>query len=138
MFNLVCIKIPKSASSTTCGIARRIAASTHISGAFDGGRWISKEPGLWANHASLAHLYPLMGTLRMRVFLFTFVREPSARCLSEYYHFDVSRKSASQSAAAKVAALSMCQNNMHNYTRREARDTPEALVRGVYSFEGVV
>ena len=49
--NLVYVKIPKAASSTTAGIARRVAAKSDLGGARDDA-WIASEPGVWANHRS--------------------------------------------------------------------------------------
>ena len=43
--NLVYIKLPKCASSTTGGVARRIAAHQGLSGT-RGRAWIKKEPGV--------------------------------------------------------------------------------------------
>ena len=138
--NLVCVKTPKCASSTFCGLLRRVAATRGLSGA-RGSSWIAAEPGVWANHAPLGLLYPKMRHLRLPSFLLTFVREPASRCLSEFYHFRVSRESVPPTAEHKIGALKACANRMHEYVRTGSNaraDTPEALVRNVYSFVGVV
>ena len=42
--NLVYVKIPKTASTNTAGVVRRIAFHHRLSG-FRGNNWIGKEPG---------------------------------------------------------------------------------------------
>ena len=46
-----------------------------------------------------------MSLLKRPVVLLTFVREPAARCLSEFYHFHVSRNAEAPSESNKIAAL---------------------------------
>lgn len=80
--NLVYIKVPKAASSTVGGIARRVAVATNLSHATDDA-WIgADEPGLWANHRHYAHLEADLRSLKTRPFVFTFVRHPASRCIS--------------------------------------------------------
>ena len=68
--NLIYIKIPKTASSTTAGVARRIAHVNGLSG-WDTCGWIQREPGVWANHAPMAHLGSKIAALEMDSAIFT-------------------------------------------------------------------
>jgi len=82
--NLIYIKVPKTASSTTGGIARRLAIKHGLSGVGDM-EWISQEPGVWANHKTRAKLDDKIRKLKLPAFTFTCLRDPVDRCLSEFY-----------------------------------------------------
>ena len=86
----------------------------------------------------LIQLNPKMSLLKRPVVLLTFVREPAARCLSEFYHFHVSRNAEAPSESNKIAALRGCNNIMTNYAGKDAKSLPEDLVSNVYSFVGLV
>ena len=89
--NLLFVKVPKCASSSAAGVARRIAAHSGLSGVYAGG-WVTEngeEPGLWAHHGKL-HVKIYLGqlnALEQPAFLFTMIRSPFARCMSAYYAF---------------------------------------------------
>lgn len=85
--NIVMIKGPKVGGSTLGGIVRHIGAHYNLSG-FRSDNWISSEPGVWAQHKALdlEFLHEIQ-SLQMKTFLFTIIREPSARCLSDFYFF---------------------------------------------------
>ena len=149
--NLVYVKILKCASSTTGGVARRIAAHFHYHGS-GSDEWITDEPGVYANHGSFGGKdaacsprygcpsLPLMATLSRPAFLFTFVRSPAARCLSKFYHFHASRRGTIPTDSMKIEALnaSSCHDSVYHYMTADDSITPRSLVRSVYSFVGVV
>ena len=135
--DLVYIKVPKCASSTTGGVVRRIAAHNQLSGVHTTS-WAEPEPGIWANHAPLTHKWGLLGQLQQRALLLTMVRLPATRCLSGYYHFGETRGGASNEARAKVAALKGCKNFIFNYITPPGTWSARQLVEDVYSFIGVV
>lgn len=139
--NLIFLKVHKCASSTTAGIIRRIAAHYGLRGVHDT-EWITNEPGIWANHGALNATQPpsmvLMARLRSPTLLVTFVRSPASRCLSAYYHFQISRRNASQTAESKINALKKCRDYVYNYLAPTRSETPRMLIRSVYSFVGVV
>ena len=67
-------------------------------------------------------------------FLWTMVRLPP-RCLSEFYHFGISRDGKPDTDAAKVAALAACKDVVFDYiSPDDSAHTPAALVHEVYSF----
>jgi len=139
--DLIYIKIPKCASSTTGGVARRIAAKHNLSGVHEKGSAWRPEPVLWANHGKLAAKWSPLHALHQRAFLWTMVRQPVPRCLSAYYHFMESRHDAPNTAHAKVAYLRGCRDSVYSYTsppKSAGLFTPHQLVRDVYSFVGLV
>lgn len=101
--NLVYVKIHKCSSTTTSGVARRIAHFNNIS---DWDKDLSKpitnqkgqqqmmfinashEPGVFANHKERSTLQPYIDRLRLPVFIFTTVREPASLAISYFYYFD--------------------------------------------------
>lgn len=137
--NLLYVKVPKAASSTTGGVARRIAAHHGLSG-YTTKSWITSEPGLWANHGELHRLRWSIARLRLPSFLFSVVREPAARCLSEFYHFNVSRGGRAPSVAAKINFMSLsetCRDFQFNYLRRDINVTSVVNVLSAYDMVGV-
>jgi len=86
--NIVYIKAQKTASSTTSGMLRRIAAN-HGLGGYRSCLWWKTEPLLWANHGSWHLVEPEVTSLKLPTVLIASVREPAARAMSEYYHFCV-------------------------------------------------
>jgi hypothetical protein len=87
--NILFIKVHKCASSTTSGVARRIAAHHSISGVAatcPQSRLIpTPEPAVSANHGRLAPKWKAMQGLTMRSFLWTMIRSPVSHCMSAYY-----------------------------------------------------
>lgn len=143
--NLIYIKVTKCASSTTGGVIRRIAAANDLSGVHSE-TWLTAEPGVWANHGKLADKWRSFQQLRQRSFLMTMVRLPAPRCLSGFYHFQVSRRRVEPNAANKIGWLSSCSDYIFQYIqpptpssdRQSGRQwTPRELVSNVYSFVGV-
>lgn len=149
--NIIFVKVPKCASSTTGGIARRIAAHQGLSGVRYR-RWITseKEPGVWANHNKASVLWPLVNLLKKPTFIFTFIRDPVDRCLSAYYYFraPLSRGPPAIITEQKISALAQCRNAMFDYINPKEPPTlnmtttndVRRLVNGViqaYDFIGV-
>ncbi|KAK7242678.1 hypothetical protein SO694_00016359 [Aureococcus anophagefferens] len=104
---LLYVKLPKCASSTTGGVARRVAARHGLVGARKTGKHHCPPPDasavpcgpfrngqqVWANHMKLREaILHVPSPLERRVFLFTVVRDPMARAVSNYLHFGVTRK----------------------------------------------
>ena len=136
--NLIFIKVPKVGSSTVGGVARRIAAHHKISGSRDS-TWILNEPGVWANHGKFEGIAPNIKLLHLPVFIFTIVREPASRCLSEFYHFQVSRKQVLDTAENKLAFLnSSCSNVQFEYVRAGKGVTTVDKVLRRYDFVGIL
>ena len=138
--NILFVKVHKCASSTTSGIARRIAAHHGISGVAatcPESRLIqTPEPAVSANHGALAPRWKAMQELTMRTFLWTMIRLPVSRCMSGYYFmltFNAREKTNRQdvpqnSLTGKIKALSGRHNDAFNYVKRHDSDTPESLV----------
>jgi hypothetical protein len=139
--NLIFIKVEKCASSTSGGVARRIAVKHNVSGAFLK-TWVAPEPGLWANHGRMSAFpgWSAMARLAQPSFVWTMIRLPAPRCLSEYYHLEVSRARKQPSDERRVAKLgsTTCQDYVFRYLATGEADTPHGLVTDVYSFIGLV
>ena len=134
--NLVYVKIPKTASTTTAGVVRRIAFHHRLSG-FRGNNWIGKEPGVWANHAPRSELQDRIRKLRLPAVLVSMLRNPAERCLSSYYHFRVSMHGTTPSDKAKLRAVKDCSDVQFKYLRRSNEtDSVQAVFRD-YNFLGV-
>lgn len=120
--NLIYIKMHKAASSTTCGVIRRISSHHGLSGYTDS-KWITHEPGMWANHGFAlkepgAPSIALIQKLKLPTFRFTILRDPASRCLSHYYHTRVSRQGILPSAHDKISYMrSECVNKQFEYVR---------------------
>ena len=96
-----------------------------------------------------------MKKLKMRSFLWTMIRLPVPRCMSEYYftmresrttresHVGGLRRHSRESGLEEAGAGKLefigaaCSNYVFNYLIRNHSDTPESLVGGVYGFVGV-
>jgi hypothetical protein len=142
--NLIYIKIPKAMSSTSAGVARRLAAHHGLSGTFDG-KWISSEPGVWAEHSQMHRVEGWMGQLTKPRFLFTVIRGPAERCLSEYYHLHISSPRGPEAMRtgntpeAKIDFLrTHCSNYYRDYLRSHHQgDKPTVEeVMGLFDFIG--
>ena len=85
--NLIFIKIPRCASSTTGGLIRNLAAQHGLNGV---GQTYSKgdcsivEPGVFANHAKLYLMEPFLAPLQRPAVYVSVVRDPISRCMSEF------------------------------------------------------
>lgn len=149
--NIIFVKAPKCASSTAGGVVRRIAAHHGLSGVGDDG-WVTREPGVWANHGLLQRRWEALRQLERRSFLLTVVRLPVSRCLSAYYHYVESRHNTGwvfgpekravaaewarahpdpDTAEAKLGYLrqsDQCKDYVHSYIRSgaaEGADSPQ-------------
>jgi hypothetical protein len=152
---MIYIKVHKCASSTSSGVARRLAA-TYISDhdAASGTNGNTNEhlklqaspvlpPGpptievLWANHRHMPDTWPLMAKLEQRSFLWTVVRLPVGKCMSLFYM----RQARSHSTPTKAAKLKFlqgggCSNAVFDYMKRDNHDTVSGIV-SAYSFIGI-
>ena len=83
--NLVLCKIPKVGGTTMAGVGRRVGEKYGLSGTRDE-EWITREPGVWMNHMKMGKegLAEKIKKLRMDAFVFTVVREPVARVISNF------------------------------------------------------
>ena len=83
--NLVLCKIPKVGGTTMAGVGRRVGEKYGLSGTRDE-EWITREPGVWMNHMKMGKegLVENVKKLRMDAFVFTVVREPVARVISNF------------------------------------------------------
>lgn len=118
--NIVYIKTPKVGSSTVGGIARRIAYHYHITGwnteyVNEHSPGYTVEPMLLANHNEMWKEQRFSNRFRSPTFYFTWLRDPADRCLSEFYHFEVSRSHVANSDAKKVEHLKKCHNVQYAY-----------------------
>jgi len=117
--NFIFVRIAKTASTTGCGVTRRIAAHHNINGVFDRRTWMNAtavadpalitwrpEPALFADHGALdAEDYggnfwgmepavypdllpsiPAIKALQLPTFLWTVVRNPAGRAMSNFYY----------------------------------------------------
>lgn len=92
-YNIIYVKVPKAASSTSGGIFRRVADQTGRAGARQGIYDFEEQPGVWAHHLPYVELRDrLQQHLRLPYFLATFVREPADKAISLFMHFHVSRE----------------------------------------------
>ena len=147
--NILYIKVHKCASSTSGGVARRIAARHHLSGVdsrTSSSRAVKRpEPAVAANHGELSRKWKAMKKLQMRSFLWTMIRLPVSRCMSFYYFQSRDRKSKAsrRTMPGKVQYLRQyCNNYVFNYLTSKDSDTPQSLVGGargvgVYGFIGL-
>ena len=147
--NILFIKVPKCASSTSGGVARRIAAHHNVSGVGRedrGGRedrfFTTPEPAVSASHGRMSRGWGAMRKLQMRSFLWTMTRLPVSRCLSFWYYInrDARSEASRKRMLGKVEYMRRkCNNHVFKYLKRRASsDTPESLVGGVYGFIGIV
>jgi len=115
--NIVYIKVHKTGSSTFGGVIRRIAARHNLTGT-SSREWISKEPGIWANHYKRGELRKKINLLKLQSFFITTLRDPAARCLSEINHFKVSRGQMKLDTGAKIRIFSnRCNSYQFDYIR---------------------
>jgi len=146
--NIVFIKVQKCASSTSGGVTRRIGAHNGLHGV-GSVTWPDLEPGLWAAHDPIALHWQALGLLKQRTVLWTVVRQPAERCLSWFYHIELTRQvrtSASVSQKTEYLHSAQCRDYMFDYLKPPDRValtlglqawTPASLLGQVYSFVGV-
>ena len=79
---------------------------------FDRENFTVKEPGVYANHDSATLKGPRILELRMRTFLFLFVRDPAERCLSAFYFF---KKKVDGNSEELISELKRCRNYSSKY-----------------------
>jgi hypothetical protein len=97
--NLIYVRIPKTASDETAALARRLSAKNGVNGynrhqkSPDDDEQLSGvremlpwgEPGLWATHGARRKLDDALSEMILPKFVFTLVRHPVERCMSEFY-----------------------------------------------------
>ena len=147
------IKVPKCASSTSGGVARRMAAYRNLSHVFDGNYGTLDpafndlvEPKVFANHIQRSHMerHKEWKHLRFPVFpIWSMIRHPNERALSEYYHFVVERTDVVPSDDGLIAYLrdGINRNLMFNYLRPNhcpKEDENITCVLDAYDFVGTV
>jgi hypothetical protein len=123
---LVFVKLPKAASSTGSGIAINIARSV--------GKRVLKNEG---NKPKCGHTYQHGFGFRRREspsILWTILRDPSSRALSEYFHFQVSRLGVAPTSEGMIRFLRTRQSYQLNYIysankKSIAVDTPAKVIR---------
>jgi len=115
-FNILLLKGQKTGSSTTGGVARRIAARMGV-GCVDCGAsdvW-EEEPAVIAPHIFNAIDKLEKRNRKLKTFVFGFFREPISRCLSQFYHFRVSRGNAEPNLKHMMETGSRTHNYLTNY-----------------------
>ena len=142
--SLVYVKIPKTGSSTSAGVTRRIGAHWGLHGVSNGSeagcayaealaRTVRRAPQtaplVYANHCRPPYdstgrvqtgaVDRLIARLnRSRTFVWTVLRDPAARCMSAFYHFRVLNKGVSATSHHKVTyAKQSCINNQWRWMR---------------------
>ena len=111
--NLIFIKLSKTGGSTVGGVIRRIGWRLGLNGVFrETGMFAlgkQAEPGLWARHSFRSKLEGQKGdfqSLQLPSFFLSFVRQPVARVLSAFYHFNATRNHDKPTATNIIAFLS--------------------------------
>jgi hypothetical protein len=123
---LVYVKLPKAASSTGSGINIRIARSV--------GKRVLKKKG---NKPKCAHTYQHGDGFRRREspsILWTILRDPSSRALSEFFHFKVSREGVVPTSESMIRFLRTRQSYQLHYIYSERKksivvNTPAKVIR---------
>lgn len=141
-YNIVLVKVPKTGGSTLAGCLRRVAHFKNLSNVFRGYEWIEKEPGIWACHGPFTDLSANIRKLRLPRMLVTMVRHPVERCLSEYYHLDLSRrisrgKATGPTISEKLKLLRSdprCHDAQYNYLCADSESAEECFAK--YDFVG--
>lgn len=153
--NIVYIKVPKTASSTSAGVTRQIADHHNLSGVSNVREWIAVlgEPGVWTDHGALnrddyginptleavapkEELFPSMAAinaLELPVFIWTTLREPAARAMSSYYYQNETRRGFNTSKVEWLTDYNRGGNNQFRYIRSSAHDTLDDVFK-TYDF----
>ena len=87
--NVVFIKIPRCASTTTAALVRHLAGSHSLNGVDDDYSLDEldaqpAEPWVWTRHSYYPHLEPAIARLRRPAVFVSMVREPKSRCMSHF------------------------------------------------------
>lgn len=160
--NLLYIRVPKTGSTTACGIVRNIAAHHNLTGAFTSRSWPSEagEPGIWADHGALnaddfgpdpehedisrpdAHpSWTGVLALKRPVFMWTMVRDPTTRAMTRYYWLMPSNKwSSTESKIGFLRQYSTTAgsgNEIFRYIRPSAESSMDGVFEA-YKFIGVM
>ena len=117
-FNLFYVKAPKVGSSTMGGIARRISAryGVHCTSCALPSAQRAREPRVIASHISTRDIQHIEDHNGLPNFQWGMFRDPRTRCLSEFYHFMVSRKAISPTDENIIDyAKSECRNRLWEY-----------------------
>lgn len=149
---LLFVKVPKTASSTLAGINVRIARKI-------GKRTMSKRSFFFKKNAICAHTVTHGRDLLVQKWpnqlMWSFVRDPAARALSAFFHFQVSRKGvwptmghlinymSEESCNFQFLYLSTHSNpKRHLKLHQKAHDNPSTLIHQYvlqkYDFLGIV
>jgi len=148
--NLIYVKLPKSASTTTAGIARRIAFVKGLSN-WNTGRNVEffvDQPTVWSGHMLRTEMDAKPVDLGFPAFIFSMVRHPVSRCLSLFY-FKVTKGTIANTEEAKLDFVKFdCRDYQYGYLRTndtqdledEGRTGHEIVQHLIsqYSFIGVV
>ena len=132
--SLVFVKPSKVGGSTVGGVVRRIGDQFGLSGTRDA-KWISSEPGVWANHGKYASLQQRISGLG-RHFVIGWVRNPVDCCLSGFYHFIVSRKGQNPTDDAIIQYARRCENSVSKVLGLQ-RDKSADEIAARYDFIGM-
>jgi hypothetical protein len=97
---LIYVKVPKTASSTLAGINMRIArkvgqrtlSSSSFSSSFLGDAWFGTNPKSLVCTHTKHHGRKHLLERRKPALVWTFLRDPAKRAISDFYHFRVSRR----------------------------------------------
>jgi hypothetical protein len=127
--NLIYIKIPKTGSSSAGAIVRRLAQkhglngfnrhkrnNVEIHGVDELMPW--GEPGIWASHDRHKELDAALDGLVLPKIAFSIVRDPTERCMSNFYYKQILDPSQAHNVSAKLAYLKgggHCGNFQINY-----------------------
>jgi len=136
---LLFVKVPKCGSSTTAGVVRRIAARHGLKGARGEGEPFADGKRVSANHGWLTSVAPaLPWPAKRKVFLFTVVRDPLARAVSQYFHILVSRRGRPHRDEHVVGALERVRPRLLcDYVQSVKHSSPDAILDD-YDLVGVV
>lgn len=136
--NLIYIKVPKAASSTTGGVARRIAARHGLGCVHDGMCDWTSEPSVSAHHRERRYMESLGNGLRKPIVWMASLRDPLSQCMSMFYHFEAGLHGVSDTTENKLNFLKSpsCRNYQWNFlcpgSICKSNDTERALE--AYSF----
>ncbi len=123
--NLVLIKLPKAASSTSATLVERIAHNAGLTKWQPNTRaWNESEPGYWVSHDKMEVVAPRLLGLSMPSLLIASVREPIALAMSFHYAgcFHQARRITGKSSSVPAALFA-------RYEQIVRQDTTEDKVR---------
>jgi len=135
---LAFVKTPKTGGTTFGGVMRRIGARHGMARAHSG-PWLNElttaAPSVWANHGRRQEIAKSLARQMPGAFLVTIVRDPIARCLSQFYHFQVHMRGGKPTEANKLSFIRRrCAGDyLVNYTK-PAQGTAPAAVMDSYDF----